>query len=66
MAPDGVGEVGNGVCPLVNVCCERGVGTPDVEGRRSLQARERRPFLYERRRDGKLGGLAPPLCSRDG
>src|SRR2546425_2658877 len=44
--------------PVLDVCRERGVGTPDVEGRRSVQACQRGPFLCQRCRDGKLGGVA--------
>jgi hypothetical protein len=62
----GVGEVRHAVGPLVDVCCEGGVGPPDVEGRRSMEARERGPFLCERGRDSKLGRLVPPVCSPDG
>ena len=62
MTPDGVGEVRHGMSPLVDVCGERGVGTPDIEGRRSFQAAERGPFLGQRRRDSKLGGLVPPCA----
>src|SRR2546425_566765 len=66
VAPDGVSEVRNGVSPVLDVCRERGVGTPDVVGGRSFQAGERGPFLPQRRRDRKLGGLAPPPGSRGG
>src|SRR2546422_10443786 len=66
VAPDGVSEVRNGVSPVLHVRRKRGVGTPDVVGGRSLQAGERGPFLRQRRRDSKLGGLAPPAGSRDG
>jgi hypothetical protein len=52
--------------PVVDVCAESGVGTPDIEGRRSFQAGERGPFLGQRRRDSKLSGLVPPVCSGDG
>src|SRR2546425_13174530 len=60
VAPDGVSEVRNGVSPVLDVCRERGVGTPDVVGGRSFQAGERGPFLRQRRRDCKLGGVGPP------
>ena len=36
MASDGVGEVRHRVRPVVRVCRERGVGTPDIEGRCSI------------------------------
>ncbi len=58
MAPDGVGEVGRGVGPVVDVCRERRVSTPDVVGGRPFQVGERGPSLDQRRRDSKLGGLA--------
>ena len=45
MAPDGVGEVRHTVCSLVDVGRERGVGPPDVERGRSLQARQRAGHL---------------------
>src|SRR6058998_1207161 len=52
--------------PTVDVCRKRSVGTPDVVGGRSFQADERGPFLCQRRRESKLGGLVSPVRSRDG
>src|SRR5437879_8603442 len=52
--------------PVIDVCCERGVGTADVEGGRSFEAGERGAFLCQRCGYSKLGGLVPPLSSRDG
>jgi len=43
VAPDGIGEGRHGVSPVVDVCRERGVGTPDVVGRRSFEVGQRGP-----------------------
>ena len=66
MAPDGISEVRHDVFTVLHLCRERGVSTPDVEGGRSLQAREGGPLLCQRRRDRKLGWLVLPVCARDG
>src|SRR5207245_11372067 len=63
---DSVSEVRHGVSPVVDVCRERRVGAPNVEGRRSFQFRERRPFLYQHCGDVKFGGLVPTVSSMDG
>ncbi len=65
MASNGVGEVRHGSSPVVDVCRERGIGSPDVVGGRSFEAGERGPLLCQRRRDGKFGRLFQPACSRD-
>src|SRR5207245_11202523 len=66
VAPDSVSEVRHGVSAVVDVCRERRVGTPDVEGGHSFQFRERGPFLCQHRGDVKLGGLVPTVSSMDG
>ena len=66
MAPDSVSEVRHRVSPVVDVCRERRVGTPDVESGRSFQFRERGPFLCHDCGDVKLGQLAPTVSSMDG
>jgi hypothetical protein len=66
VALDGVCEVGHGVGPVVEVCRERCVGAPDVGGGRAFQAGQRGPFVRQRRRGSKFGGLVPPACSGDG
>jgi hypothetical protein len=45
VAQDSGSEVRHGASPVLDVCRERRVGTPDVEGGRAFQFRERGPFL---------------------
>src|SRR5438105_1698800 len=66
VAPDGVGKAGDGVSPVIEVRRESGVSTPDVVGGRSGQAGEFGPFLYQCRRNSKLGELVLPVRTSDG
>src|SRR5712691_3432913 len=66
VALDSVSEVRHGVSAVVDVCRERRVRTPNVEGRLSFQFRERGPFLSQHRGDLKLGGPVATLSSMDG
>src|SRR5438552_3341941 len=66
VAPDGIGEVGHGVLPVVDVRRECGVSTSDIEGGRAFQVRKRGPLLSQRSRDTQIVELVPALRSRDG